>query len=70
MKFMMELEQNGTLPLLDVLVKKKTDGTLSHMAYKETQHMDLNLHVDRYSIIWYKKSNPPYSHPPCTNHLG
>ena len=43
---MMELEQNGTLPLLDVLVKKKTDGILSHTAYKKTKHMDLNLHVD------------------------
>jgi hypothetical protein len=48
---MMELEQNGTLPLLDVLVKKRTDGTLSHTAYNKTKHMDLNLHVDPYSII-------------------
>jgi len=30
--------------------------------------MDLNLHVDPYSIIWHKKSSPLYSHPPRTNH--
>jgi hypothetical protein len=54
---MMELEQNGTLPVLDVLVKKKMDGTLNHTAYKKTKHMDLNLHVDPNSI-WHKKSSP------------
>jgi hypothetical protein len=50
---MMEIEQNGTLQLLDVLLKKKMDSTLSYMAYKKTKHMDLNLHVDPHSIIWH-----------------
>jgi hypothetical protein len=67
---MMELEQNGILQLLDVLVKKKTDGTLSHKAYKKTKHMDLNLHVDPYSTIWHKKSSPFYSHLLRMTHLG
>jgi hypothetical protein len=69
-KFTTELEQNGTLPISDVQVKKNTDGTISHTAYKKTKHMDLNLQVDPYNIIWHKKSSPLYSHPPCTNHSG
>jgi len=35
-KFTKELEQNGTLPFLDVLVKKKMNGTLGHTVYKKT----------------------------------
>jgi hypothetical protein len=34
--FTKELEQNGTLPFLDVLVKKKMDGTLGHTVYRKT----------------------------------
>jgi hypothetical protein len=29
------LEQNKTLPFLDVLVKKKMDGTLGHTVYRK-----------------------------------
>lgn len=42
----MELEQNGTLPFLDVLVKKNRDGTLAHMMYRKTTNTGLYLHVD------------------------
>jgi hypothetical protein len=42
----MELEQNGTLPFLDVLVKKSTDGTLAHMVYRKMTNTGLYLHVD------------------------
>jgi len=42
----MELEQNGTLLFLDVLVKKNTDGTLAHMVYRKTTNAGLYLHVD------------------------
>jgi hypothetical protein len=45
-KFTKELEQNGTLPFLDVLVKKKMDGTLGHMVYRKTTNIDVYLHVD------------------------
>ena len=34
-------EENGKLPFLDVLVSKKTDGTLGHQVTK-------NQHTDRY----------------------
>jgi hypothetical protein len=33
-KFTKELEQNGTLPFLDVLAKKKMDGILCHTVYR------------------------------------
>jgi hypothetical protein len=39
----MELEQNGILPFLYVLAKKKTDGTLGHTIYRKTTHTDLYL---------------------------
>jgi hypothetical protein len=42
----MELEQNGTLPFLDVLVKKNTDGTLADMVYRKMANTNLCLHVD------------------------
>jgi len=42
----MELEQNGTLPFLDVLVKKNTDGTLAQTVYWNMINTGLYLHVD------------------------
>jgi hypothetical protein len=42
----MDLEQNGTLPFLDVLVKKNTDGTLAHTVYRKMTNTSLYLHVD------------------------
>jgi hypothetical protein len=42
----MELEQNGTLPFLDVLVKKNTDDTLAHMVYRKTTNTSVYLHVE------------------------
>jgi hypothetical protein len=42
----MELEQNGTLPFLDVLVKKITDGTLTYTVYRKMTNTGLYLHVD------------------------
>jgi hypothetical protein len=50
----MELEQNEILPFLDVLVKKKTDGTLSHTVCKKPTHTDLYLCVIL-SITQHKK---------------
>ena len=29
-KFTMELEENGIIPFLDILISKRNDGTLSH----------------------------------------
>jgi hypothetical protein len=40
-RFTMEMEKNGTLPLMDVLVTRKVDDTLGHEVYR---------YIDVYSI--------------------
>jgi hypothetical protein len=62
-KFTKELEQNGTLPLLDVLVKKKMDGTLGHTVYRKTTNTDVNLQED---LQHHLEQN---SHPLCMIYL-
>jgi hypothetical protein len=44
-KFMMEAEQDRTLPFLDVLVSRRLDGTLGHTVYRKSTHTDLYLHA-------------------------
>ena len=49
----MDIERNGKLPFLDVLVfcalcSKKADGTLGHQIYRKPTHIDRCLHTDRY----------------------
>jgi hypothetical protein len=44
-EFMMETEQDRTLPFLDVLVSRRLDGTLGHTVYRKTTHTDLYLHA-------------------------
>jgi len=39
----MEVETEGRLPFLDVLVYKKSDGSLGHSIYKKPTHIDLYL---------------------------
>lgn len=40
-KFSMEMEENGLLPFLDVLlIDKKQDGSLGHGVYRKPAHMD------------------------------
>jgi hypothetical protein len=54
-RFTMELEESGTLPFLDVVVKKRTDGKLSHTAFRKPTHTDLYLHVDSEHHLAQKK---------------
>jgi hypothetical protein len=45
-QFTMEIEKDDKLEFLDVLVKKKPDGSLGHTVYRKPTHTDLYLHVN------------------------
>jgi hypothetical protein len=47
-KFTMELEENGKIPFLDVLISRKEDGTLGHQVYRKKTHIDSYLHANSY----------------------
>jgi hypothetical protein len=44
-KSMMEVEQNQSLPFLDVLISRRPDGSLGHTVYRKPTHTDLYLHA-------------------------
>ncbi|XP_015119536.1 uncharacterized protein LOC107042848 [Diachasma alloeum] len=44
-KFTMEIEQNGCLTFLDVLVRRNEDGTLGHRVYGKPTHTDRALTI-------------------------
>lgn len=41
----MEVEKNNVIPFLDVLVMKRTDGTLGHTVYRKETHTNQYLNV-------------------------
>ena len=41
----MELEENGSIPFLDILISKRNDGTLSHQVHRKKTHTDRYLHA-------------------------
>jgi hypothetical protein len=41
----MELEENGSIPFLDVLINRKYDGNLVHAVYKKNAHTKNYLHA-------------------------
>jgi hypothetical protein len=45
-KFTMELEENNSIPFLDVLITRKQDGTLGHKVFRKKTHTDSYLHAD------------------------
>jgi hypothetical protein len=45
-KFTMEVENNNSLPFLDVRVTKRPDGSLSHQVYRKKTHTEQYLHAD------------------------
>lgn len=57
-KFIMETEENNTLPFLDVLVKKRQHGKLGHTVYRRSTHIGRYLHAKT------------HHHPAQTNSVG
>ena len=45
-KFTMEIEENNCLPFLDVLLTRKTDGTIAWQVYWKKTHIDKYLQAD------------------------
>ncbi|XP_018311528.1 uncharacterized protein [Mycetomoellerius zeteki] len=54
--FTMDIEENGKLPFLDVLVSKKADGTLGHQVYRKPTHTDRYLHAESHHHPAQKQS--------------
>ena len=42
-RFTMETETNGELPFLDILIRRRGNGTLGHKVYRKPTHTDLYL---------------------------
>jgi hypothetical protein len=45
-KFTMEIEENGIIPFLDILINRKSDGNLGHAVYRKKTHTENYLHAD------------------------
>jgi hypothetical protein len=45
-KFTMELEENGSIPFLDILINRKSDGNLGHVVYRKKTHTENYLHAN------------------------
>ncbi|XP_042202441.1 uncharacterized protein LOC121852537, partial [Callorhinchus milii] len=45
-RFTMEVENDGKLPFLDVLIKRRPDGSMSHSVYRKATHTDAYLKPD------------------------
>jgi len=41
----MELEENGSIPFLDILINMKEDGKLGHLVYRKNTHTENYLHA-------------------------
>ncbi|XP_071454132.1 uncharacterized protein [Hetaerina americana] len=55
-RFTMEKEDNGQLPFLDILIKKREDRTLSHSVYRKPTHTDLYLNGESHHHPSQKRS--------------
>ncbi|XP_018309188.1 uncharacterized protein [Mycetomoellerius zeteki] len=54
--FTMDIEENGKIPLLDILVSKKADGTLGHQVYRKPTHTDRYRHAESHHHPAQKQS--------------
>lgn len=55
-KFTMEIEENGKLPFLDVLVKRGDGNKLAHTVYRKKTHTDRYLHAKSHHHPQQKRS--------------
>ena len=44
-KFTMEVEENGCLPFLDILLSRRDDGCICHQVFRKKTHTDQYLHA-------------------------
>ncbi|GJQ77708.1 hypothetical protein Trydic_g12829 [Trypoxylus dichotomus] len=44
-KFTMEVEKNGVMPFLDVLVTRKLNGRLGHSVYRKPTRIDIYMPI-------------------------
>lgn len=58
-KFTMEIEKDGTLPFLDVLIRKKYDGRQGHSVYHKPTHTDQYLHAGSFHHPTQIHPDPP-----------
>ncbi|KAF2901707.1 hypothetical protein ILUMI_04486 [Ignelater luminosus] len=60
LKFTMEIEDNNQLPFLDVLVKKRQDGSLGHTVYRSIpHHHPAQLHSMVKTLVTRTKTSGP-----------
>ena len=59
-KFTMELEENSSIPFLDVLTIRKEDGSLGHKFFRKSTHTESYFHAESYHCYLHAKS---YHHP-------
>lgn len=53
-KFTTELEQDGKLPMLDVCIKRNSDGSLAFSVYRKPTHTDHYLQFDSHQPLQHK----------------
>ena len=54
-KFTVEQEEDGSLPLLDTLLKRREDGILDVSVYRKSTHTDRYLHFESYHPTHVKR---------------
>jgi len=54
--FTIDIEKNGKLPCLDILVSKKADSILGYQVYKKPTHIDRYLHAESHHHLAQKQS--------------
>ena len=54
-KFTVEQEEDGTLPFLDMLLRRREDGSLNISVYRKPMHTDQYLHFESHLLTHVKR---------------